>query len=302
MRSAMLGFLVMMMAIVAMNMLTGCSPQMKMVDSEAPKPKDGKDGADGKSCTVEQLTNGFKMSCPDGSFATVYNGSNGTSSTCTATPTTGGVNVKCGSNAPVFLANGVNGSNGTNGTNGKDGKDGKDGTNGTNGADAIQPGLLCKVYDSKSVDRSNGLFTILANATPKFEKVINQLDIPDSPSASGFPKFTASERAMVGDEDYALDCDGFLNVPVSGSYQFKLLSDDGSKLVINNTTLVSMDQLQSPTLGTSNVVTLFKGPNKINVLYFQGPHSQIALKLDWSGPASGGLSTSALLPAAYLRH
>ncbi|MGL4335372.1 MAG: PA14 domain-containing protein [Turicibacter sp.] len=294
MRSAVLGFLFVVLGYVAVAMLTGCSPQIKMADAEAPAPKngvDGKDGAngkDGKSCTVEQLTNGFKMSCPDGSFATVYNGTNGAAgSSCTATPTTGGISVKCGTNAPVFLTNGTNGVNGT---------------NGADGADAIQPGLLCKVYDSRSVDRSEGLFKILNNATPKFEKVINQLDIPDSPSASGFPKFTAAERALVGDEDYALDCDGFLNVPVSGSYQFKMLSDDGSKLVINNNTLINMDQLQSPTVGTSNVVTLFKGPNKINVIYFQGPHSQIALKLDWSGPTSSGLSTSTLLPAAYLRH
>jgi len=144
-------------------------------------------------------------------------------------------------------------------------------------------GLLCQVYDSRSIDRSSGLNTILTNATPKFEFVMNQLDVPDSQASAGFPKFTAAQQAMVGTEDYALDCAGYLNVPKSQTYNFNLLSDDGAKLYINNILLISMDQLQSPTSKNGSMF-LLKGMNKINVLYFQGPLSQVALHLKWSAP------------------
>ena len=196
----------------------------------------------------------------------------------------------------------VQGMPGSAGANGVNGSVGNTGATGSTGASATQPGLLCKVYDSRSVDRSNGLLTILNNGIPKFEKVINQLDVPDSLAINGFPKFTAAEQALVGTEDYALDCNGTLNVPVSGYYTFRLLSDDGARLAINNQTAINMDQLQAPTYGTSSSTLLYKGPNKINILYFQGPLTQIALKLDWSGPLSSGIITMQQLPAAYLTH
>lgn len=41
--------------------------------------KKGKDGAPGAGCTVEQLSNGMKMMCADGTSAVVLNGENGTS-------------------------------------------------------------------------------------------------------------------------------------------------------------------------------------------------------------------------------
>lgn len=245
----------------------------------------GQNGKDGSSCSVSSLPNGAKISCTDGSFSTIYNGTNGASGqSCTATPVSGGVRVACGNSAPITLLNGTNG------------------TNGVNATSAIQPGLSCAVYDSRSVDRSSGLITILNNATPKFTKVVNQLDIGDSASVNGFPKFTAAEQALIGTEDYAIDCSGYVNVPVTGHYQFRMLSDDGAKLAINNQLLINMDQLQSPTYGSSNNTLLYKGPNKINVLYFQGPHSQIALKLDWLAPTSSGITVLQQLPAAYLTH
>lgn len=158
-------------------------------------------------------------------------------------------------------------------------------------------GLLCQVYDSRSIDRSSGIATILTNSTPKFELVINQLDVGDTQASGGFPKFNAAQSALVGTEDYALDCAGYLNVPKSQTYRFDLLSDDGVKFYINNNILISMDQLQAPTNGSANAY-LLKGLNKINVLYFQGPLSQIALKLNWSAPEF----SSVVVPSTALSH
>lgn len=39
--------------------------------------KDGKDGKDGASCTVASLSNGARISCPDGTEVVVLNGTNG---------------------------------------------------------------------------------------------------------------------------------------------------------------------------------------------------------------------------------
>ena len=81
-----------------------------------------------------------------------------------------------------------------------------------------------------------------------------------------------------------------------------MLSDDGSKFAINDILLVDMDQLQAPTYGYANNKVLYKGLNRINVLYFQGPLTQLSLRLDWKGPTSAGLSTLQLIGNSYLTH
>lgn len=158
-------------------------------------------------------------------------------------------------------------------------------------------GLACQVYDSQSIDRSSGLNTILTNAVPKFEVIINQFDVPDTNASLGFPKFTAAQQALIGTEDYALDCSGYINVPKSQTYKLTMLSDDGSKLYINNNLLISMDQLQAPA-SSSISIYLLKGINKVNVIYFQGPLSQIALSLSWTAPE---FSTT-IIPSSVLTH
>jgi hypothetical protein len=158
-------------------------------------------------------------------------------------------------------------------------------------------GLACQVYDSRSIDRSSGLNTILTNATPKFSIVINQLDIGDSQASAGFPKFTPAQQVLVGTEDYALDCSGFIDVPKSQTYNLTMLSDDGSKLYINNNLIISQDQLQAPTAKSASLFML-KGQNKVNVLYFQGPLTQIALKLSWSAPEFA----TTVIPSSVLTH
>jgi len=245
-------------------------------------------GKDGESCssTRQDSKSRVKITCGE-SVSYVYDGKNGQDGTsCSATPTEGGAYINCGDNKPVFLADGENGI------------DGEDGVDGTNCKDAIQPGLLCQVYDSQSIDRSNGLLRILANATSKFEVVVNQLDTGDTQSSMGYPKFTPAQQAMIGTEDYAMDCSGYLNVPISGNYLFHLFSDDGSKLAIKDALVIDFDGLHSPQEKSSESNLLYKGPNKINVLYFQGPNTQIALDLDWTGPNFSRQQ----LPAVKLTH
>ena len=205
-------------------------------------------------------------------------GNPGTS--CSTVATNYGARINCtdGTSSDVF-----------NGSNGLDGRD-----------LTLKRGLVCAVYDSNVVNRNNGLISILASATPKFTKVIELFDVGDSQAANGFPKFTAAEQALIGTEDYALDCDGYINIPVSNMYNFRVLSDDNVRLAINNVALINADTLHAPTWNTAAPTLLYKGLNKINVLYYQGPLTQIALKLQISGPTSSGIPAYTDVPASLL--
>jgi len=146
-----------------------------------------------------------------------------------------------------------------------------------------QNGLLCGVYDTRSQDRNKSLLDIIALGTLKFSLIIDQLDIEPQPSADGFPKFLPEEQDLVGLTDYALDCFTFVDVPESGIYTIKLKSDDGSMLYLNNVIVPLIDNGGlTPPRERSVTTTLLKGLNKINVMYFQGPHVKIALTLKWS--------------------
>ena len=162
-----------------------------------------------------------------------------------------------------------------------------------------QSGLSCSVYKILNSDENANFATMLSNATLKFSLIINQMDVGNMSDLSGFPKFTSSQTQLVGTADYAIDCSGFLNVPESGLYTFNMYSDDGSQLIVNNNILVNMDQLQSATNGTSKPVMLYKGMNPIDVLYFQGPHTNIALTMQWQGPQSAGLSKMQTVSSSY---
>jgi hypothetical protein len=81
-----------------------------------------KDGKDGSNCSVEQLENGAKISCQDGSVAYIYNGKDGLNgsagqdgSSCTITANKEGAEIECTDGSSASLLNGSNGSNGQDG-------------------------------------------------------------------------------------------------------------------------------------------------------------------------------------------
>lgn len=110
----------------------------------------GPAGQDGKPCAVKDNGNGTTtISCPDGTTATVANG----------TPGTPGTN---GSNG----TNGTPGANGTNGMNGANGSNGANGTNGTNGVN----GTSCSVSanpdaGTKTITCTDGTTVVVRDGT-----------------------------------------------------------------------------------------------------------------------------------------
>jgi len=119
---------------------------------------------------------------------------------------------------------------------------------------------------------------------PNFEKLkprgsiyIDSLNIPPRAFTEGFPGVT--KRI----EWFAIDYTGRFWIDKPGSYSFNLLSDDGSKLYIDDQLIIDNDGIHSPAEKTGTV-TLEGGIHLIRVSYFQGPRLQIALILRVAGP------------------
>jgi hypothetical protein len=256
---------------------------------------DGNDGRDGTSCTSSRLRDKVEIRCGR-NVSYVYDGRDGSNGTsCTAVAASGGANITCGSNQPVFLANGAIGPQGA---VGPQGQAGRDGLNGKNGEDAIRPGLSCNLHDLRSWDKNTSLPQALANNPAIGNFILPNLNIPDSQAVNGFPGMPKALQDLVGIEGYALDCNGYLNIQTSGQHTLKLLSDDGSRLSIEDDYLVIENQGLHAPVTKSITGNLNRGQNKINVVYYQGPVTQIALELRLSGPNT----LEAVVPASAFTH
>ena len=84
-------------------------------------------------------------------------------------------------------------------------------------------------------------------------------------------------------EWFAIDYTGRFWVERPGQYKFRLLSDDGSKLYINDKLVVDNDGSHMP-LSLDGSATLTRGVFNIRVSYFQGPRVSVALVLSVMRP------------------
>lgn len=192
------------------------------------------------------------------------------------------------------------GPRGLSGVDGRDGvgEKGDQGEQGLPGTPATSPGLSCSVHDMADSQADNQqVLNLIKNSPSVGVFTLGQLNVGDSLAANGFPGMPSELQALVGTSGYALDCDGYIDVPHSGTYLLKLLSDDGVVLKVNNEILVDR-QTQHPPTTDSVSKLLNKGLNKLNVMYYQGRLTQVALQLKWSGP----LTTEQVVPAEALSH
>jgi hypothetical protein len=109
-----------------------------------------------------------------------------------------------------------------------------------------------------------------------------RIDIPARSFDEGFPG--VSDRF----EWFAIRYTGVVSFPVAGRYEFRLNSDDGSKLYIDGQLVIDNDGQHSPR-ERRGAVNLTAGPHDIVIEYFQGPRYQIALQLYMKVP--GGQET-----------
>jgi hypothetical protein len=116
-----------------------------------------------------------------------------------------------------------------------------------------------------------------AGLTPIGTIYADVLDIPSRSFKSGFPGVT--ERF----EWFAIRYTGAFEISLEGEYAFRLLSDDGSRLIIDGDLIIDNDGQHSPK-SVSGAVYLNPSQHSIEVDYFQGPRDAIALQLFWTPP------------------
>ena len=81
---------------------------------------------------------------------------------------------------------------------------------------------------------------------------------------------------------FALNFEGYIEIPNDGLYTFYLISNDGSKMFLNGMELINSDGLH-PALERFTTVALSAGKHAVEFKYFQGGGSNF-LKLMWEGP------------------
>ncbi|UCB47535.1 MAG: beta-glucosidase [Spirochaetota bacterium] len=99
-----------------------------------------------------------------------------------------------------------------------------------------------------------------------------KLDIPPRDFTKGVP----------GLEDifkwFGVQYRGVITIREAGQYKFRLFSDDGSKLYIDDVLVIDNDGVHDAKSETGEV-SLSAGTHSIRVDYFQGPKKRIALQL-----------------------
>lgn len=104
------------------------------------------------------------------------------------------------------------------------------------------------------------------------------LNVPKRVFREGFPGVT---NRVAG---FAIDYTGRFYVDAPGNYQFRLTSDDGSKLYIDGHLVVDNDGIHTAGHVRTGSVDLSGGIHRIRVSYYQGPPYYLALVLEVAGP------------------
>jgi alpha-L-fucosidase len=105
-----------------------------------------------------------------------------------------------------------------------------------------------------------------------------------------------SEKVKQRVEKYALQFDGYIKIDKDGIYGFSTVSDDGSKLFIDDQEVVNNDG-EHGTMKVSDRAALKKGYHKLKVVYFDGGGVN-DLEVLWSP----GNDEEKIIPAGILFH
>lgn len=106
-----------------------------------------------------------------------------------------------------------------------------------------------------------------------------KLDIPNQSFDKGFPGVT--DRF----EWFAIAYTGELHIIRGGTYEFRLNSDDGSRLMVDGQMIIDNDG-QHGERSRSGRVDLSSGTHRLRVEYFQGPRHYVALQLFVTPPGA----------------
>ena len=108
--------------------------------------------------------------------------------------------------------------------------------------------------------------------------------------------FTLGPRTQ--EDFFNFKFDGYLHIEKEGVYQFRLTSDDGSTLDLNDTLLIANDGIHTINTVTSPVQVLSSGPQRVTLKYFDYSLSDTLL-VEYKGADSNGEWTK--IPSEVLR-
>jgi hypothetical protein len=132
-----------------------------------------------------------------------------------------------------------------------------------------QPGVTLRVFDVQvPLDR---LCTIKAGQTPNVDKLM--------------PTINWNSATQFGFENhFVAHVLGNVNIATAGSYAFRLTSDDGSRLIIDDAIVIDHDGVHGATAkeGTINLTT---GYHSVRIEMFERDGGQ-QLTLDWRPPGA----------------
>lgn len=154
----------------------------------------------------------------------------------------------------------------------------------TDAARTRKSGLAAKVYlyPPASLDR---LPEVPASRTPDLGGVTEEV-------------FLFDQSFAPLDHDFVMHLTGYLEVDRTTKYDFRLMSDDGSRLYIDDQLIIDFDGLHGPFPGVDGEVNLTQGRHKIRIEYFERSGGR-ALAWLW---LPNGADYFAPVPASLLSH
>ncbi|MDI5975415.1 family 16 glycoside hydrolase [Amycolatopsis magusensis] len=136
-----------------------------------------------------------------------------------------------------------------------------------------EPGVTLRVYDVQvGLDK---LCTLKAGQTPNIDKLMPVID------------FSTTDDFGIGD-NFVSEVTANLNVATAGTYNFRLTSDDGSRLRIDDNVVINHDGLHSPTAKDGSA-QLTAGYHALRIDHFDATVDQV-VRLEWQPPGASGFS------------
>ncbi|WP_166851004.1 family 16 glycoside hydrolase [Isoptericola sp. BMS4] len=132
-----------------------------------------------------------------------------------------------------------------------------------------EPGVTLRTYDLRQ--GIDSLCTLKDGQTPNVDKLMPTVDWT-----------TAGEFGL--EDNFLTHALGNLQVPADGEYTFRLTSDDGSRLSIDDQVVVDNDGLHGEE-SVDGTVTLTAGYHELLVEFFEAGGGQV-LRLEWRPPGA----------------
>jgi hypothetical protein len=137
-----------------------------------------------------------------------------------------------------------------------------------------EPGVTLRTFDVGTLSR---ICTVKEGQTPNVDKRMPTIDWSSTDDFGQANHFQSQVTAN-------------LTVPTAGVYGFRLTSDDGSRLTIDDKVVVDHDGLHGDEAPKSDVVTLAAGAHSLRIDYFDAGFGK-RLNLAWQPPGASGFVT-----------